>query len=158
MEFPSHLPIVEIALRLGAAALLGAMLGLERELKGKAAGLRTHMLVALGAGVTMIAALELDGEGAGPGDTVDAGRAIQGVMSGIGFLGAGVIIRGGGDKVQGLTTAANIWLTGAIGLACGAGHYGVAGMTTLFSLLILVGLGSVERLIQRRRGRPEDQY
>jgi putative Mg2+ transporter-C (MgtC) family protein len=109
-------PVWEIIGRLGLAALLGAVVGLERELAGLPAGLRTHALAALGAagfGVVSIVAF--------PGG--DPGRVAAGVATGIGFLGAGLILRRDGQHVLGLTTAAGIWSVGATGLAIGTGMY-----------------------------------
>ena len=116
-----HLPDVEqmlrVFVRLILAALLGGLLGAERQRAGKAAGLRTHMLVALGAAVFVLFPTE-----AGMG-MADLSRVIQGVATGIGFIGAGTILkRTDPEEIQGLTTAANIWLTAAVGLAVGAGQ------------------------------------
>ena len=117
----------EIALRLGSAALIGALLGLNRELRGKSAGLRTNALVALGAATLTLGSLGLT---TGP-DLVphfDAvSRVVQGIITGIGFLGAGVILRDvGGTRVRGLTTAATTWLVAVFGIVCGLGVWPVA--------------------------------
>ena len=116
-----HLPdlaqLVRVLVRVVVAAALGGLLGLERERAGKAAGLRTHMLVALGAALFVIFPAEA---GMGPGDL---SRVIQGVATGIGFIGAGTILKKAeSEEIQGLTTAAGIWLTAAIGMAVGAGR------------------------------------
>lgn len=152
MEITTQTPLDEIAVRLGVAVLLGAILGLDRELRGKPAGLRTHMLIALGAAATSVVALELYSSlvKLTPDTRADPLRAIGAVMAGIGFLGAGVIIR---DRAQvyGMTTAANIWLCAAMGLACGAGYYGIAGITFGFALVILTILLFAERLFKRPR-------
>lgn len=143
----------DVALRLGAAAILSMILGFERELRGKPAGLRTHVLVALGAAGAMLVALDIfEGIHSRDGATgVDPIRAISGVFSGIGFLGAGALIRRHG-AVQGLTTAANIWVTGAIGVACGSGHFVIAGIAVAIAFLTLTVLRFVERLIKRDFG------
>jgi putative Mg2+ transporter-C (MgtC) family protein len=119
-------------LRLLLAVLLGGVLGYEREVKGKAAGVRTHMLVCLGASV-FVMLLELEGAGH---DALS--RVIQGVAAGIGFLCAGTILKGQDiSDVQGLTTAAGLWATAAIGVAVGLGHEATAVLGTLMALLIL---------------------
>lgn len=121
-----------MAVRLLLAVFLGAMLGLERELRGMAAGLRTHMLVALGSALFVVvplqAGMELD----------SVGRVLQGVISGIGFLGAGAIVKMSGQgEIRGLTTAASVWLTSAIGITAGMGRETTALLTTLLALFIL---------------------
>ncbi|MEP6591133.1 MAG: MgtC/SapB family protein [Gemmatimonadota bacterium] len=136
----------DIALRLGAAALVGGLLGLNRELKHKPAGLRTLALVGLGAAVAAVASVEL--AGGGP-DAVS--RIAQGVMTGVGFLGAGVILRGNAESaVTGLTTAASIWVTAVLGLSCGLGQWRVAGLGVAFALGILVFGAAVEGFLHRR--------
>ncbi len=149
------LPLGEILIRLLAAAACGAAIGLEREIHDKPAGLRTLMLVSIAASAFTILALEL----AGVSDRVaresrpDPVRVIEAVVTGVAFLGAGSIIRGG-DRVQGVTTGAAIWLVGAIGTACGSGLLRIAFAVTLLSLFVLVVLGWLEhRLGRRRRGR-----
>ncbi|MCR5866733.1 MAG: MgtC/SapB family protein [Aquincola tertiaricarbonis] len=141
----SDVPDVEqatrIVVRLVIAALLGGMLGWERERTGKAAGVRTHMLVALGAALFVLIPQQ-----AGVSDT-DMSRVIQGVVAGIGFLCAGTIIKGRDEEnVQGLTTAAGIWLTAAIGVGVGLGREASAMLSTLLALAILHWL---PRLINR---------
>ena len=114
------------------AAGLGAAIGYQRERAGKAAGLRTHILICVGAALFTVVSLY------GFGPTSDVGRVAAGVVAGIGFIGAGAIIhRGAGDIVAGLTTAATIWAVAAIGLAAGAGLYLVAGVTTAITLAVL---------------------
>ena len=121
-----------MCVRLLLAVVLGAMLGLERELRGMAAGLRTHMLVALGAALFVVVPLQ-----AGMG-LDDVGRVLQGVISGIGFLGAGAIVKLSREgEIRGLTTAASIWLTSAIGITAGMGRETTAVLTTLLALSIL---------------------
>lgn len=124
--------LTRATLRLLLATLLGGVLGYEREAKGKAAGVRTHMLVCLGASV-FVMLLELQGAGH---DALS--RVIQGVAAGIGFLCAGTILKGQDiADVQGLTTAAGLWATAAIGVAVGLGHEATAVLGTLMALLIL---------------------
>jgi putative Mg2+ transporter-C (MgtC) family protein len=136
----------QIALRLGAAITLSCLIGLDRELKDKPLGLRTHMLVALGAAsfcLIMIELLHLENPGANA-RPIDAGRVLEGIIGGIGFLGAGAIIQGR-QRVFGATTGAGIWVVGAIGMACGFGLYLHAIMVTLLALFVLTVLGFVER-------------
>lgn len=122
-----------VTLRLGLAAFLGGILGYERESQGKAAGVRTHMLVCLGAALFILAPDQ------GGGLSEDAmSRVIQGVVAGVGFLCAGTIIKGDSlVQVKGLTTAAGIWLTAAIGVAVGLGHEATAVLATLLAIFIL---------------------
>lgn len=121
-----------VVIRLIMAALLGGLLGLEREHRGKAAGLRTHMLVAIGAALFVLIPQQ-----AGVKDP-DLSRVLQGVTAGVGFLGAGTIIKSTSEeKVKGLTTAAGIWLTAAIGVAVGMGREASAVLSTLLALLVL---------------------
>ena len=123
---------LQVVLRILLAAGLGAAIGYQREKAGKAAGLRTHILICVGAALFTVASLY------GFGPTSDASRVAAGVVAGIGFIGAGAIIhRGAGDIFAGLTTAATIWAVAAIGLAAGAGLYLVAGVTTAITLVIL---------------------
>lgn len=123
--------MTRIAVRLLLATLLGGLLGYERERKGKAAGVKTHMLVAIGAAIFIMVPKEM-----GVSD-IELGRIIQGVVAGIGFLGAGAIIKGNNEEhITGLTTAAGIWLTSAIGVTVGLGREGSAVMCTLFALAI----------------------
>ncbi|MEP7283269.1 MAG: MgtC/SapB family protein [Rubrivivax sp.] len=124
--------ITRILVRLLLAALLGGVLGYDRERQGKAAGVRTHMLVAMGSALFVLVP-----EQAGM-SVADMSRVIQGVIAGIGFLGAGAIIKGrDGEEVQGLTTAAGVWMTAAIGVACGLGRESTALLSTLLALFVL---------------------
>ncbi|WP_339546953.1 MgtC/SapB family protein [Pseudomonas sp. RA_35y_Pfl2_P32] len=125
--------LTRITLRLLIAALLGAILGFEREQKGKAAGVRTHMLVAMGAALFVLVP-QMSGAQA---DAMS--RVVQGVIAGIGFLGAGTILKGkDGDEnhVKGLTTAAGLWMTAAIGVAAGMGRESTAVLSTLLALAV----------------------
>ena len=136
----------EVFLRLAAAVAAGALIGLDRELRNKPAGLRTLALVALGSAVFVL-------------ETIDPARAytdatsrvIQGVVTGVGFLGAGSIVRTAGEEpVRGLTTAASIWLAAAMGVACGLADWPLVLGGCAFGLLVLT-ITPVERVIHNRR-------
>lgn len=134
-----------IALRLGLACLLGGLIGLEREIGHHDAGLRTHILVALAACVFTLVSWELYQhiraiEQPATGDPI---RIIEAVTAGAGFLAAGIIFQSGA-KVHGLTTGAGVWTAAAIGVACGAGAYAIAVITTLIVLAVLFGLGFIK--------------
>lgn len=138
-----------MALRLGAAAGLSLLLGFERELRGKPAGLRSHMLVSLGAAAFMLVGMDLlfaTAEG-DPSARIDPTRIVEGVIGGIGFLGAGSIIRSGGS-ISGITTGAAIWTAGAIGVACGIGNLWLAAMITVMALVIVSVLGYLEHRVR----------
>ncbi len=121
-----------IVVRLFTALVLGGMLGLERESKGRAAGLKTHMLVSIGSALFVMAPLLM---GIAPGDVT---RVMQGIVSGIGFLGAGAIIKLERDeRIEGLTTAAGIWMVSAVGMAAGMGMEVMALATTLIALAVV---------------------
>ena len=140
--FPDRNRLIIVLLRVFAAVLLGAVVGIERERAGKPAGLRTHMLVSLGTAVVVIACqdagMSLDG----------LSRVIQGMVTGIGFIGAGTILKLNEQReIQGLTTAAGLWMTAAIGVAVGLGVLGLAVIGTLVTVLILV----LEHFIASRR-------
>lgn len=124
--------VTRVSVRLLVAVILGGLLGYERETAGTAAGLRTHMLVALGAALFVIVPLQ------GGMPIVDMSRVLQGIIAGIGFLGAGAIIKLSQDReIRGLTTAASVWLTAAIGIAAGMGQEMTAILSTLIALFIL---------------------
>ena len=134
---------VDLTLRLLAAAGLGAAIGLEREYRRKPAGLRTNILIALGSALFTIVSLQFAGEG-GTSDRVAAQ-----IVTGIGFLGGGAILRHG-DNVQGMTTAATIWVNAAIGMAAGAGALSLAAGATVVALVVLVVLAPIEQYFERR--------
>ena len=139
---PSGLPPNDILLRLASASVAGAVLGVNRDLRGKPAGLRTHALVTLGSAIAMVTIIEITNLTTTEG--VDAAsRVIQGILTGIGFLGAGVILHAQG-QVRGLTSAATIWVAAMIGVAFGSAHYvaGTAGLA--LTLIVLVFGGTVE--------------
>lgn len=131
--------------RLLAATVLGALVGLERDLHGRAAGLRTHLLVSLGAAVFTVLSQLVARSGAGGAVVSDPGRIAAQIVAGIGFLGAGVILKEGAN-VRGLTTAACLWTVAAVGMAAGAGYLLLATVTTAIALVSLVGLKAFERL------------
>ena len=140
-----ELPLWELALRLGVAAALTGAIGLERELRERAAGLRTHMLVGVGSALfTVVSAYAWEGFlfDRSQGVILDPTRIAAQIVTGIGFLGAGAIIRQG-FAVRGLTTAAGLWVVAAIGMAAGAGYYSAALITTA---IVLVGLGPLRWL------------
>ena len=127
-------PWLEMILRLLLAAALGAGIGYQRERAGKAAGVRTHVLVSSGAALFTLASIYGFG-----GAVVDISRVAAGVVVGIGFIGAGVILRGQREKeVAGLTTAATIWITAAVGLAAGAGMYLISVIATAVAVGVLL--------------------
>jgi putative Mg2+ transporter-C (MgtC) family protein len=142
----------EVSARLLVAVLCGAVIGLDRELHGKPAGLRTHALVALGAALVVAAAWRI---GAGGHEADVASRVAQGVLTGIGFLGAGVILRDPDEgHVHGLTTAATIWLTSLIGVASGAGAFREVALGLVLTVLVLFLGGPFEELVRRLFHRP----
>ena len=140
------------ALRLFLAAVLGALIGLEREIHDHPAGMRTHLLVSLGsAGFTVLSVA-----GFGPAQ-VDPSRVAAQIVTGIGFLGGGAILRSGAH-IQGLTTAATIWVNAAVGMAAGAGEYMMASIATAITLVVLLLLLPLEQYLERhaqRRGPTE---
>lgn len=144
---------LEMLARLAVAAFIGGALGWEREWQRKPAGLRTHMLVSLGAAVFMVIALdfaeETNTQQTGP--RIDPLRAVAGILGGVGFLGAGSIIRSRGT-VQGITTAASIWLAAAVGTAAGMGYYVVTATAGGLGLVILLVLGVLETKVLGPRG------
>lgn len=147
-DIPDLEQLTRVVVRLLLAALLGGLIGLERELAGKAAGLRTHMLVALGSALFVLiplqAGIEMD----------DLSRVIQGLLAGVGFLCAGAILKAASEEqVQGLTTSASLWMTAAIGMGAGLGRDATAVLSTLLALGILSMEGPLRRLFARREHR-----
>ena len=124
------------------SVVLGTAIGIEREISGKAAGLRTNVLICLGAAVFTIISKQMGGE------NYSITRIAAQIVTGVGFLGAGAIIQDRGG-VHGLTTAATIWLVASIGMACGAGLYLLALISTLMALVVLFGLRQIARYIER---------
>jgi putative Mg2+ transporter-C (MgtC) family protein len=144
---------LEVPLRLVCAIAAGGAIGLNRWFYHKPAGLGTHALVALGAALASIIASLAPGADAGT-----AGRAVQGILTGVGFIGAGVIMRGNGEQhVHGLTTAASIWASAILGIACGLSEFMVAASGVLLALFVLFVSkpleSALERAVQRRENR-----
>jgi putative Mg2+ transporter-C (MgtC) family protein len=137
-------PTAEIVQRLTIAALLGAIIGLEREYRQKPAGLRTNILIALGSAAFTLGSIALGG-------TQSPDRIASQIVTGIGFLGGGAILRSG-MSVHGLTTAAGIWVNAAIGMAAGAGELAVAITTTVLTLIVLAVLPPIESHFARLAG------
>jgi putative Mg2+ transporter-C (MgtC) family protein len=132
--------------RLGAAALLGGALGLEREWRGHWAGLRTHMMVSIGCAIFVLGGLAVAGE-----QSESVTRVIQGIASGIGFLGAGTILKlDQRQEIKGLTTASSIWLAAALGTIAGLAEYALAVAAAIISLFVLGVLGPLEKYLERR--------
>lgn len=144
-RFSTYTPLGEIVLRLAMAAAFGLVLGLDRELRQKPAGLRTHMLVSVSSATTTLVTLELfEALYAFGHRETDPLRVVQGLAQAIGFICAGVIFVSRGD-VKGVTTAANIWMCGALGIAAGAGQYWIGTIALGFAVVILTVLYFIER-------------
>ena len=140
---------LDIVLRLGSAILIGGAIGLNRDLHHKPTGVRTLGLVALGSALVILAVA---------GDPAAVSRVIQGIITGIGFLGAGVILhRPTGGKVHGLTTAASIWVTAAMGVLCGIAAWSILVVGVSLVLLLLMFGGPVEKWCHRRLGSNHDE-
>jgi putative Mg2+ transporter-C (MgtC) family protein len=136
--------LFEPALRLVAAVIIGALVGINRDLYGKPAGLRLCALVSLGSGLVTV--LTSDSR-LGLADPSGASRAIQGIVGGIGFLGAGVILHQGSDsRVRNLSTAATIWISAALGIACGLGAWRTGGVAAVLTLLVLIFGARIDQL------------
>ena len=139
LNLPDPAYMARVSARLLWAAILGGLIGAERESRGKFAGLRTQMTVSLAAAAFVIVAVET---GVGNGDL---GRVIQGIAAGVGFIGAGTILKNWNEGVKGLTTAATIYLTAAVGVATGAGHALMATICVVIAWVILSVMGRLER-------------
>jgi putative Mg2+ transporter-C (MgtC) family protein len=151
-DIPDVAQVTLIILRLLVAVALGGLLGWERELRGKAAGVRTHMLVAAGAALFVLIPQQAGAS------LADMSRVMQGLIAGVGFLGAGAIILGNQQvSTRGLTTAAGIWLTAAIGVAAGIGREATAVLATFIALLIFVAVPwVVSSIVGVKRERPRE--
>jgi putative Mg2+ transporter-C (MgtC) family protein len=152
LGLPDTRQLVRVIIRLMTATLLGAIVGIQREKVGKPAGLRTHMLVSLGTAVFVLscssAGMSMEG----------LSRVIQGIVTGIGFIGTGSILKLNEERdIQGLTTAAGVWMTAAIGVAAGLGSLGVALLSTVFTLIILLLAGPLEDRAEKRRAAKADE-
>ncbi|HEY2961568.1 MAG TPA: MgtC/SapB family protein [Pyrinomonadaceae bacterium] len=136
----------QVLLRLSVAVLLGGLVGLQRERARKPAGLRTHILVCLGTSVVVLAC-------SGIGMTLDGqSRVIQGIVTGVGFIGAGSILKLSHEhEIKGLTTAAGLWMTAAIGIACGVGAIGIALISAVLTLIVLVLAKVIEDRVNERK-------
>jgi putative Mg2+ transporter-C (MgtC) family protein len=139
--------LLRVLIRLLAAMILGGIIGIQRERSGKEAGFRTHMLVCLGTAVFVITCSSV-------GMAFDAmSRVIQGLATGIGFIGAGTILKlESEEEIKGLTTAAGIWMTAAIGITVGLGAIGVALISTVLAMIILALAQPIEDFVHKRRG------
>lgn len=131
--------LAQVLVRVIVAAFLGGLVGMQREKAGKPAGVRTHILVCLGTAVVVLAS-------AGMGMNLDGqSRVIQGIVTGIGFIGAGSILKVNEERdIQGLTTAAGLWMTAAIGIACGGGEIGIALISAVLTVIVLALAGVLE--------------
>lgn len=151
LALPDVDTLTTIIVRVLVAAILGGLLGWEREHKGRAAGLKTHILVSIGSALFVLAPLLSGIEG------LDVTRVMQGIVSGIGFLGAGAILKLDKDeRIEGLTTAAGVWMTAAIGMAAGMGQEMVALATTLVALLVVGAIPRIRPPAQRRSLKSDD--
>jgi putative Mg2+ transporter-C (MgtC) family protein len=139
---------VDYVWRLLLATALGAAVGLEREYRQKPAGLRTNILIAVGSALFTILSVELT-KGVG-----DPSRVAGQIVTGIGFLGGGAILRSG-DAIHGMTTAATIWVNAAIGVAAGLGQFGLATLVTALTLVVLAVLPPIEIYFEKRAGWPD---
>jgi putative Mg2+ transporter-C (MgtC) family protein len=149
--FPDAESMIRLTVRLIVAMIFGAVIGIQRERAGKPAGLRTHMMVALGAAVFIMAS----GEFGMNADSIS--RVIQGLVTGIGFLGAGAILKLYDKRaVEGLTTAAGIWITAALGVAVGLGRFGLALLATLLAWMTLSLVRQMEHMLNRGARKSED--
>ena len=128
------------------AAALGSLIGLEREVHGQPAGLRTHMILAVGAALAAILSISYSQFLSNPQLPSDPGRIVAQVVSGVGFLGAGAIMKMG-ETVKGLTTASSLWTTAIVGIACGSKYYDIAGFTTVLVLMILTVMNYLEGIL-----------
>ncbi len=143
---PDSTRLYTVLIRVITATLLGALVGFQRERAGKPAGLRTHILVCLGTAVVVLAC-----SGSGM-DMAGESRVIQGIVTGIGFIGAGSILKVSEERdIRGLTTAAGLWLTAAIGVACGLGTIGIALIASVLALVVLALEGLQTRIAKKRQ-------
>ena len=143
LQIASDMTTLDIALRLGAATLVGVLLGLNRVLHGKSTGVRTLGVLCLGSALAVLSIHAVTGS--------DESRVIQGIVTGVGFLGAGVIVRSDkGHHVQGLTTAACVWVTACLGAACAVAQWQIV-VVSIVLVFIILGLGGpLEKAVDRR--------
>lgn len=155
--FSTATPAGEIFLRMIAACFFGFVIGFDREYRRRPAGLRTNMLTALAASAFALIAIEMiHSLSAGEETQLDPIRVVQAVTAGVAFLAAGTIIQSGGD-VKGLTTGAGMWLSGAVGLACGAGFLMVGLAATVLAIVILIPINKIEESIPKEPKAKEDR-
>jgi putative Mg2+ transporter-C (MgtC) family protein len=147
----THLPLSTIAMRLFVSAVLGAVIGIDREWRSRPAGLRTHMLTALAAALFTVLAFEIVYSDilSHENTRADPIRVIEAVTAGVAFLAAGTIIRGRGGGVHGLTTGAGMWLAGALGVAAGLGYIAIAALAAIFGFVVISLLGWAEGAVRR---------
>lgn len=145
-EFMAFNPMELIALSI--AFLLGGIIGLEREINGKPAGLRTNIIICVGACAFTVLSSHFGGSGSVSGDV--SSRIVAGIITGVGFLGGGVLIREG-SSIHGLTTAASIWLVTSIGIACGIGQFATAVIVTVMTLIVLLALSPFAHFIRKNK-------
>jgi putative Mg2+ transporter-C (MgtC) family protein len=145
------MPDLGVVWRLLLAAGLGAAIGFEREYRRKPAGLRTNILIAVGSALFTIISVEITSRGGAASDRIAAQ-----IVTGIGFLGGGAILRHG-ESVQGMTTAATIWVNAAIGMAAGVGDWRLAGAATIVTLVVLALLPPIEQYFDRRFGASDER-
>jgi putative Mg2+ transporter-C (MgtC) family protein len=146
LGIPDSREFARLVIRLIAATFLGALIGLQREMMGKPAGLRTHILVTLGTCVFVLGCSSFGMNSDG------LSRVIQGIVTGIGFIGAGSILKIDEERdIQGLTTAAGVWMTAAIGVTVGLGSLGLAIMGTILALIILTFVGKIEFKVKKKQ-------
>ena len=151
LNLPDTGYLSRVIFRLAAAAVLGGLIGAEREYLGKSAGLRTHMTVALGCAAFVLISIESHN------DAGDLSRAIQGVAAGIGFIGAGAILkRTDKEDIQGLTTAATLWLTAAVGVAAGSGQVWLGLIAVICAFIVLTIMAGVGRWLHRKGPAPDN--
>lgn len=148
MDLGTMFTVEEILIRLGVATVCGLLLGLDRELRGIAAGLRTHALVCVSAAVITVSALDLYANVRAHGGDADPLRVIQGLAQAIGFIAAGAIFVARGT-VRNLTTAANVWLATAVGIGAGAGQFALAGIATGFGVVIVTIVRIAEHFLPK---------
>ncbi|KAK43369.1 MgtC/SapB family protein [Caballeronia sp. LZ029] len=148
--------LADAVLRMLAAMLIGCIVGIDRDLHGKPTGMKTLGLVSLGA---CIATMCAQGFSMTPSDDTGVSRAVQGIVTGVGFLGAGVILQNPREnRVRGLTTAASIWVTAAVGIVCGLGVWSVAFIAMILMIALLtIGRVVEKRLLRRWMSKPEDE-
>jgi putative Mg2+ transporter-C (MgtC) family protein len=150
---PASFDIVDIALRLGAAVVVGMLIGLNRDLANKPIGMRTLGLVSLGAAIVAVSTVNFQGLANHP-DALSrvVQGVIQGIMAGIGFIGAGVILRDTQSQtVKGLTTASTVWVAAALGIACGLAAWQIVGLSLALAVFLLVGVAWIEDALETAR-------